>query len=69
MSNFYVAVQDIGGRHLNTECFDEIAECTTFAKNAKYGDIFEIHKDKLGEDFLRGIRKPNGYIDWVRIKY
>ena len=69
MSNFHVAVQDIGGQHIDTVCFDEISECTAFAKNAKHGDIFEIHKDKLSDDYLRGIRKPNGYIDWVRKLY
>lgn len=69
MSNFHVAVQDIAGRHLDTQSFLEISECTAFAKNTEYGDIFEIHKDKSSEDFLRGIKKPNGHIDWVRTPY
>lgn len=69
MSIFHVAVKDIAGYHLDTQSFDEISECTAFANNAEHGDIFEIHKDKFSEDFLRGIKKANGYIDWVRVKY
>jgi len=68
MSKFHMAVQDIAGQHLDSQCFDEISECTAFAKNAEHGDIFEIHKNS-SPDFLRGIRKPNGYIDWVRTPY
>lgn len=69
MSNFHVAVQDVGGQHLDSQSFDTIVECTAFAKHAKHGDIFEIHKDKSSHDFIRGIRKPNGHIDWMRANY
>ena len=68
MSKFHVAIQDIGGQYIDTVSFDEIAECTSFAKNCDFGNIFEIHKNS-SPDFLRGIKKPNGYIDWCRVKY
>jgi len=74
MSNFHVAIfaedcEKVSGEHLDTQSFDEISECTAFANNADYGDIFEIHKDKPSQDFLRGSKKPNGHIDWVRTPY
>ena len=71
MSNFHVIVQDIQGGHLKSESFDTMVESTAFAKHADKGGIFEIHTINPNDShsFIRGIKKPNGHIDWKRVNY
>ena len=68
MSNFTVVVHR-DSEYIDSQQFSEIAECTSFARNCDYGNMFDIHKGKVSDDFLRGEKKPNGYIDWVRTPY
>ena len=68
MSNFTVVVHR-DREYIDSHQFSEIAECTLFARNCDYCNMFDIHKEKVSDDFLRGEKKSNGYIDWVRTPY
>lgn len=68
MSQFSLVINQ-NQEYKDIQQFDEIAEVVSFANNCTYGNRFEIHKPERTEDYLRGEKRDNGHIDWVRTKY
>lgn len=70
MPEFTLVIESNAGEHLDVEVFNDFGKAKDHAENSDFGDVFKVYEDKpllWNGDFIRGSKKLNNYIDWVRV--